>query len=122
MAEADCARCGAPERPGFVICPFCRGPYSEEAMQSAIPCAHCHTLSAWGQTKCVQCASWIVVKCLFCDNLSPMNQSACLSCNEPFAGMGERKAAREAEISRHSTRFRRSLPRARRCSAPSPAP
>ena len=72
-------------------------------MASAIPCAQCHTLSAWGQTKCVHCSAWIVVTCLFCEHLSPVNQSACLSCGEAFAGMAERKAAREAEVSRQHT-------------------
>jgi hypothetical protein len=85
------------------MCPFCKGAYSEEAMRSAIPCNACHTLSAWGQSKCAQCQQWIVVKCLFCDNLSPHNQSACLTCGEAFQGMSERKAARDAEVSRQQT-------------------
>lgn len=99
----DCPRCGAPQKHGYVMCPFCRAPYSEQAARHAIPCKRCNELSAWGQTKCVRCQAWIVVQCLFCSNLSPHSVSGCVTCGEAFQGMAERKAAREAELSRQRT-------------------
>lgn len=96
----DCPRCGAPQKHGYVMCPFCRAPYSEQAARHAIACKRCSELSAWGQTKCARCQAWIVVQCQFCGNLSPHSVSGCLSCGEAFQGMTERKAAREAEASR----------------------
>lgn len=101
-ANLDCPKCGAPQKPGYVLCPFCKAPYSEEVKKHAIPCksASCREPSAWGQTRCVKCNEWIVVKCLFCGNISPHTMSACLTCNEAFQGMAERKAAQEAEARR----------------------
>ncbi len=99
----DCPRCGAPQKHGYVLCPFCRAPYSEQAARHAIPCKRCSELSAWGQSKCVRCQAWIVVQCLFCGNLSPHSMSGCLGCGEAFQGMAQRKAARDAEVSRQRT-------------------
>lgn len=98
--HAECKKCGGPQKAGFVICQFCKNPYSDEHLRTAVPCKRCRELSAWGQMKCVRCQDWIVVQCLFCGNVSPHNVSACLSCNEAFAGMPQRKAARDAEIAR----------------------
>jgi uncharacterized Zn finger protein (UPF0148 family) len=99
MSATDCPKCGAPQRPGFVLCPFCRAAYSPELLRAAIPCGQpaCKEPSAWGQMKCVRCSTWIVVQCLFCGNVSPHNQSACLTCGEAFRGMAERRAQREAQ-------------------------
>lgn len=96
---SDCASCGAPVRPGFVRCPFCRGIYSKADASRAIPCRDpaCNELSVWGSSKCVRCQGWLVVECVFCKGLSPHNQPACLACGEVFAGSTERKAAAEQQ-------------------------
>ncbi|MCC6647039.1 MAG: hypothetical protein IT374_15880 [Polyangiaceae bacterium] len=98
-----CPRCGAPQKPGYALCPFCRAAYSEQAARHAIPCKKCGELSAWGQSRCVRCREWIVVQCLFCNNVSPHTVSGCLACGEAFQGMQARKAARDAEVSRQRT-------------------
>lgn len=102
---SDCASCGAPVRPGFVLCPFCRHAYSEEDASRAVPCQDpsCGELSAWGESKCVRCAKWVVVECIFCKGLSPHNQPSCLTCGEAFAGSNERKAAHDAQVSSAKT-------------------
>ena len=102
---SDCATCGAPVRPGFVLCPFCRRAYSKADASRAVPCRDpgCGELSAWGSNKCVKCAGWLVVECVFCKGLSPHNQPACLSCGEAFAGSTERKAAAEQQRQSQAT-------------------
>lgn len=100
MSTPDCPKCGAPQRAGFVICPFCKNAYSPEVLKHAIPCKACNELSAWGQMRCVRCNQWLIVQCVFCNNVSPHNVSACLSCGEAFAGSVERKAQRDAELRR----------------------
>ena len=84
------------------MCQFCGQAVSAERLRTAVPCPRgdCRTLNVWGATRCLRCTSWIVVQCVFCGGLSPYNQSACLNCREPFYGAPQRKAARDAEISR----------------------
>jgi hypothetical protein len=101
--DANCSNCGAPVTPGLVSCAFCREPVSAEAAQNAIPCPACRKLNQWGATQCAACQAWVVVRCVFCDALSPHTSPSCLSCQEPFQGAMERKAARDAEVQREKT-------------------
>lgn len=103
VPQADCQKCGAPQKPGRVICEFCSNAYSADALRHAIPCPKCKELNAWGATKCFKDQTWLVIQCLFCGNVSPHNQSACLSCGEGFQGMRERKAARDQQVQHQQT-------------------
>ncbi|MFO0550930.1 MAG: hypothetical protein U0271_21245 [Polyangiaceae bacterium] len=96
MGDFNCAHCGAVRKVGHVYCGYCRNPYSAELARTAIPCAHCRTLSTSDQTRCVSCGNWIVVQCVFCGGVSPYTFTACSRCGELFAGAAERKAKRDA--------------------------
>jgi hypothetical protein len=95
MSHARCQTCGAPDSGEFVHCKYCRAPFSQEVLASAIPCPHCRTMCRWGKQRCGACQAWLIVSCVFCGSLSPHHLSACLQCQEPFAGAPERKMARE---------------------------
>jgi hypothetical protein len=101
----ECTTCGAPVRPGFVVCPFCRRTYPDADASRAIPCPSttCHELTAWGASHCVRCNTSLIAECVFCRGRSPHNQPACLACGEAFAGAAERKAAHEAQLQSQRT-------------------
>ncbi len=52
-----CTECGAPHEVGFVVCKYCGFPYSEEAMQGAVPCHKCATPNLRDAVKCVACGN-----------------------------------------------------------------
>lgn len=95
MSEIACEKCGAPAKPGEVLCEFCRAPVSADAARSSVPCPQCRELNLHAATQCVKCK--FVEQCVFCNHVSPFSEVACGTCNEPFAGAKERKAARDEE-------------------------
>jgi hypothetical protein len=98
--EHVCTSCGAPARPGIIVCEFCERPVSAEAAKNAITCRQCRTLNGETAQQCMKCKGWLVVQCVFCNQLSRHDASACASCREPFAGAAERKAAHDADRQR----------------------
>ena len=102
--ETVCSTCGAPAKPGVIVCEFCERPISVEAAQRAIKCKQCATLNAETAQQCTRCKQWLVVQCLFCSHVTRHDAPACGQCNEPFMGAAERKAQRDAQA-RHQQMF-----------------
>lgn len=96
--DTVCSSCGAPAKPGVIVCEFCEHPYDAEAARRAIHCKRCQTLNVETAQQCMKCKDWLVVQCLFCSHLTRNDAPACARCNEPFAGAAERKAARDAQM------------------------
>ena len=92
----SCPNCGAPAKPNEVVCDFCSAAVSADAMQHAVRCPQCNHPVLQGTMQCTQCR--YVEQCLFCARISAIGAPQCAQCNEPFAGMKERKAARDAQL------------------------
>jgi len=96
--DTVCSSCGAPAKPGVIMCEFCDNPINAEAAKRAIHCKQCQTLNVETAQQCMKCKGWLVVQCLFCNHLTRNDAPGCARCNEPFAGAAERKAARDAQV------------------------
>ncbi len=95
-----CQSCGAPSRPGIILCEYCESPIDLEAAKRAIPCRQCSLLNVESAQQCMKCKQWLVVQCLFCAHVTPHTMPACRQCNEPFAGAAERRAQRDSQQQR----------------------
>jgi len=98
MSELLCHNCGAPAKPNEVLCDFCSAPVSQQAMQNATRCPACSHPVLQGTMECTKCK--YVEQCLFCARVSPIGAPQCTACGEAFAGMKERKAARDDQLRR----------------------
>lgn len=92
-----CNGCGAADDGTSAVCKFCKQPYSQALVDSALRCPSCGTPNRGERTQCGACGGSLLVTCLFCDHASPLREAACLSCREPFAGAQERKSAQQAD-------------------------
>lgn len=93
--NAVCTHCGAPARPGIIVCEFCENAVDVEAAKRAIACKKCSVLNAETAQQCLKCKDWLVVQCVFCTRVSRHDLVACGSCSEPFAGAAERKSRQQ---------------------------
>lgn len=92
---STCENCGAANDGESVVCRFCKQPYSQELLASALRCPQCASPNLKGRPKCAACGASLELACVFCGARSPCDAVRCGSCDELFAGAEERKQARQ---------------------------